>query len=926
MTPSTRFSPTRVKTLCLALFALSPALACAGVAGRVQFVAGDVRIVDAQGREQPLRKGQEVNEGDTVLSASGASAQLRMIDGGILALRPGTQLKIVGYQFNGKEDGSENASFSLLKGGLRAITGIIGKTNKERYKIDTPSATIGIRGTDHEPVVVLPAPDGALAAAAPGTYDKVNVGATALTTQAGTTLVAANQVGFAASPMQMPVILPVLPDFYRSVPVAQAARAGQPAKEGKEEASPAAAREAATAATTEAASDGAASATPAAPAATLTAVDAAGNSLDLSRQTITSASGEAQALAGGLAPGGAQLPKPGVELMASYPSPVLFNDGNQPTDADFRFPAMFFHGGPSTGLTRDAAGNVIRVLGSAGSDAFDSRSSLAQSGSVVADLGTHAATGLSWGRWQGGTVSAAHQYFDRDAKGAWGMGADNAAGEFVIGLTQTDSAALGAGSLHWITGGMAGPDFLPRVLTGSASYAAVGGTRPTDTRGNVGTFGSAALNVNFATQMASASVSFSIAGDSWSMQSDPMHLRGTHFSSYDGCDSPCPPKVQLTRNGASFSDAAGAGSGAFGSINGMLTGQGVNGAALQYAVQTHAPKSGGDPASGQPGMGIEHNLIQGAAALAGPAQDVNTPFRVVDVSDHWMFGRNPDAAFDTDGGVYVGINGPDGKPLYRGSIEGEPAPVARLVDSAGGLFQFVGSAYGYDLPDGTKAPAHDRDLPATIRIGSALNRDVGAATIAGATISWGRWESGTVDIYSYDGSTKLGTIDNANRSIHWLASSALTAAYFSAPLTGTATYVLAGNTRPTDLNGNVGTLSAATLAADFSNARVDVGLSVDFAAPSNTSTWTMTASNIPLAGDGGFKSSSALNGIGGIAHSATCGGPSCGSQTVGHLNGHLLGAAQGAVLSYNMTTGSSTAAAPDLAPLNAVTGIVVMKR
>ena len=79
-----------------------------------------------------------------------------MIDGGLVALRPDTKLKVDTYVFNGQEDGSENPVFSLLKGGLRAITGIIGKRNKERYNLRTPTSTIGIRGTDHEPFVVLP--------------------------------------------------------------------------------------------------------------------------------------------------------------------------------------------------------------------------------------------------------------------------------------------------------------------------------------------------------------------------------------------------------------------------------------------------------------------------------------------------------------------------------------------------------------------------------------------------------------------------------------------------------------------------------------------------------------------------------------------------------------------------------------------------
>ncbi len=926
---STRFDSFRLKVLCIALVAIYPALVHAGVAGRVQFVAGDVRIVDAQGKGQALRKGQDVNEGDTVMSAASASAQLKMIDGAVVAVRPGTQLKIVGYQFNGKEDGSERASYSLIKGGLRAITGMIGKTNKDRYSIETPTAVIGIRGTDHEPVVVLPVADGDVTGAAPGTYDKVNVGATSLTTQAGTMVVAANQVGFAASPTQLPVILPVVPDFYSRTPVSQAAQGQQDQQEQKEqqEQNPEQASSqvgsddtAATEAQADAVATTATSSTKA-----LSAVDANGNNLDLTRQTITSANGQVRSLTEDNVVIPPTLPptfppEAGVLLMASYPAPAEDSGDGVPLEAEFRYSAAYFADGRNENLTRDAAGNVTSASNvNHRFFEFDHRSSLSQSGSTMTDLGKHEATGLSWGRWQGGKVTESSQYFDMDASGAWGMGASNDNGEFIIGNVDTRSTDLGSGSLHWIAGSSVGQGFLSRVLTGTANYTSIGGTNPTDTKGNVGTFTNASLGVNFTTRTANADVNFSIAGDSWNMRSDTMQLQDAHFSSHNNCQSTCASTVQLTRNGTILSEFATADGGGFGSISGMLVGSGLNGAALQYVVQTHAPKSGIDPETGLPYRAIDHNLIQGAAALAGPTQDVDTPFRVVNVNSDWELDMDDD---DVDDGTV----GTDGKPLYRGSVDGEVARPAQIVDNAGGLIQFAGSTSGYVALGSTAPFALDRDTEATIKIGSAVNRDVGSTTIAGATISWGRWEGGTVDIYSSDGTVKLGTIDNSNRSMHWLASSTLTNQYFNMPLTGTATYTVAGNTSPTDLIGNAGTLTAATLTADFANAKVNAGVSVNFNTQSNTSTWNMAATNIPLAGDGEFNSSSLLNGVNGITHTATCAGPSCGAQTIGHIDGHFVGGAQGAVLSYNMGTGNPASTEQNVTPLNAVSGVVVMKR
>src|SRR5450756_1844412 len=110
--------------------------------------------------------------------------------------------------FNGQQDGTERSFFSLFKGGFRAITGLIGKMNKANYRITTPASVIGVRGTDHETFVVTP--DSSLAAVTPiGTYNKVNLGETSMTTEKGTAFVLPNQMGFAGAADQMPQLQPI---------------------------------------------------------------------------------------------------------------------------------------------------------------------------------------------------------------------------------------------------------------------------------------------------------------------------------------------------------------------------------------------------------------------------------------------------------------------------------------------------------------------------------------------------------------------------------------------------------------------------------------------------------------------------------------------------------------------------------------------
>lgn len=188
-------------------------------AGKFQFVYGDVSITHANGTRAVPTKGDRVEEGDVIATGAQAQTQLVMNDGGLIALRPDSRLRIDVFRFVGKTDGSEQGVFGLLKGGFRAITGLIGRVNKDNYKIHTATATIGIRGTDHEALYIAPPAPGETPIGPPGTYDKVNVGQTYLQTPSGRLELAVNQVGFvSAAGNTAPVRLPSTPDFLKSTP------------------------------------------------------------------------------------------------------------------------------------------------------------------------------------------------------------------------------------------------------------------------------------------------------------------------------------------------------------------------------------------------------------------------------------------------------------------------------------------------------------------------------------------------------------------------------------------------------------------------------------------------------------------------------------------------------------------------------------
>jgi hypothetical protein len=121
----------------------------------------------------------------------------------------------------------------LVRGGFRSITGLIGRTNPNAYQIRTGTATIGIRGTDHEPMVIPEGVQGMTLQGAPGFYDKVNEGETFIRNRNGVLTLKRGDIGF--SPViadRAPLVLQKIPDFYK-IEIKTDARDPKDAAEGK---------------------------------------------------------------------------------------------------------------------------------------------------------------------------------------------------------------------------------------------------------------------------------------------------------------------------------------------------------------------------------------------------------------------------------------------------------------------------------------------------------------------------------------------------------------------------------------------------------------------------------------------------------------------------------------------------------------------
>jgi hypothetical protein len=115
--------------------------------GVVTQLAGTMTATRAGGTVV-LSKGSVVQQGDTITTQKGAYAQIKFSDGAVMTVKPGTEFVIKEHNFSKDEPEKDVSTFSLLKGGLRTVSGLIGKRgNRDAYKLNTATATIGIRGT-----------------------------------------------------------------------------------------------------------------------------------------------------------------------------------------------------------------------------------------------------------------------------------------------------------------------------------------------------------------------------------------------------------------------------------------------------------------------------------------------------------------------------------------------------------------------------------------------------------------------------------------------------------------------------------------------------------------------------------------------------------------------------------------------------------
>ncbi|GAB4173949.1 MAG: hypothetical protein OHK0026_02670 [Rhodocyclaceae bacterium] len=140
--------------VCALAFALQAGYAAA--AATVRSAVGDVKVVSGAAAPVAVSKGQTVASGATIATGDNGRAILRFDDGQVVALHGNTSFRIDEFRFEAARPEAGSAFFSLLKGAIRAVTGLIGQRNARLVAFRTPQATIGIRGTDFMMAIVNP--------------------------------------------------------------------------------------------------------------------------------------------------------------------------------------------------------------------------------------------------------------------------------------------------------------------------------------------------------------------------------------------------------------------------------------------------------------------------------------------------------------------------------------------------------------------------------------------------------------------------------------------------------------------------------------------------------------------------------------------------------------------------------------------------
>lgn len=185
--------------------------------------------VERAGTKRELKAGDAIQTGDQLTTANRGQLSWVMDDGAMAAMSGNSTMTLDGYTKPASAtSGGGRLLMSLTRGAFRAISGLVGKIGSDEYRVDTPVATMGIRGTTYSAAWCQDdcseASRGAAGTLANGLYVLVEDGVVEIVNPAGRLRVNAGQRAYVASLNDAPVLIKFEPQVFLELEQIMSAR------------------------------------------------------------------------------------------------------------------------------------------------------------------------------------------------------------------------------------------------------------------------------------------------------------------------------------------------------------------------------------------------------------------------------------------------------------------------------------------------------------------------------------------------------------------------------------------------------------------------------------------------------------------------------------------------------------------------------
>ena len=121
----------------------------AALVGTVSLVLGRATIESGSGKlSRTVKPGSQVRVHDQIVTSTNGHVHIRFVDDALISVRPDSRLEITRYDYDPARPALSTVKFDLIEGITRAISGKAAKAARQRFRLNTPIAAIGVRGTD----------------------------------------------------------------------------------------------------------------------------------------------------------------------------------------------------------------------------------------------------------------------------------------------------------------------------------------------------------------------------------------------------------------------------------------------------------------------------------------------------------------------------------------------------------------------------------------------------------------------------------------------------------------------------------------------------------------------------------------------------------------------------------------------------------